>query len=284
MVTRYRGKMIAAVAVTLVLIAAAFISIFMLCRKENADDPTDTAGSNVTGVTETAGHSANPETEKAPDTAAVTEGIGNPSETYTPAPSLDGKSIPAAPAGYFRDTLFIGDSRAAGIQEYGGVESEADFFASKGLNIYHVWKESLPFGGSEATLGDVLNRRQYGKIYVILGINELGYDMDRTVEKYGKMIDDIAALQPGAKIYVCANLHVTAERSATDEIYNNGKINQFNRGIFAASAGENRAYLDVNTLFDDASGALRADCASDSAHVLGRYYALWRDWLYNMCK
>lgn len=291
MVISRRNKTVIAVAATFVILVAAILSVFLLCRKENPDDPagTDTAGGGSAGVTDTEAtkHTDKPETDTgtfSPETFPDTSHMGNTPETYAPSPVLDGKNIPPAPGGYFSDTLFIGDSRAAGIREYGGIEADADFFASKGLNIYHVWKETLPFAGGECTLGDVLAKRQYSKIYVILGINELGYDMARTVEKYSAMINDIAAAQPGAKIYVCANLHVTAERSATDNIYNNCKINEFNKGISAAAVGENRVYLDVNTLFDDASGALRTDCASDSAHVLGRYYALWRDWLYNMSK
>lgn len=289
MIFNRRSKIVfsTVVAAAALIILAASLSVFLFSKKENGPSPTGTDTSESDSANESSKHTDKPQTKPGtslPETPPVTDNRETRGEAYPPAPALDEKAIPAAPAGYFSDTLFIGDSRAVGIKEYGGIENDADFFASKGLNIYHVWKENLPFGTGSQTLGDVLSKRQYGKIYVILGINELGYDMERTVEKYCKMIDDIALAQTGAKIYVCANMHVTAERSTSDEIYNNGRINEFNRGISAAATGKGRAYLDVNTLFDDGSGALRTDCASDSAHVLGRYYALWRDWLYSMSK
>ena len=34
--------------------------------------------------------------------------------------------------------------------------------------------------------------RQFGKIYVMLGINEMGYDRDQTVAEYEKMIELLA--------------------------------------------------------------------------------------------
>ena len=38
-------------------------------------------------------------------------------------------------------------------------------------------------------------------------------------------------------------------------------------------------YLDANVLFDDANGNLDAGKTQDQAHLLGKYYAEWGDWI-----
>ena len=42
---------------------------------------------------------------------------------------------------------------------------------------------------------------------------------------------------------------------------------------------KNLGWLDVNELFDDENGNLNADLSADGAHVLGKYYADWSDWI-----
>lgn len=39
------------------------------------------------------------------------------------------------------------------------------------------------------------------------------------------------------------------------------------------------SYLDVNPVFDDENGNLRADYSTDGSHILGKYYSVWVDWL-----
>ena len=39
-------------------------------------------------------------------------------------------------------------------------------------------------------------------------------------------------------------------------------------------------YLDLNPVFDDESGALRADYSGDGVHVRAPYYTQWRDYLF----
>ena len=42
---------------------------------------------------------------------------------------------------------------------------------------------------------------------------------------------------------------------------------------------KNLGWLDINELFDDENGNLNADLSADGAHVLGKYYADWSDWI-----
>ena len=180
---------------------------------------------------------------------------------------------------YFDDALFIGDSRTVGLMEYGNLEN-ATFFADSGMSVYGLaWKKISVPGKGKVTFDEVLTEKQYGKIYLMLGMNELGYRFDTTKERYQETLEKILAAQENAIIYLCANMHVTAEQSAKDEIYNNENVNLINELIAGLTDGEKIFYLDVNELFDDENGALSEEYTSDAFHVLGKYYEDWIDWL-----
>lgn len=179
---------------------------------------------------------------------------------------------------YFDDALFIGDSRTVGIAEYGYL-TNADFFADVSMSVYKVENKRLSIEGEKRKLAELLSENTYGKIYVMLGINELGYDFEYTVEKYCTLLDTIQVAQPDAIIYICANLHVTKKQSEKDKLFNNVNIDHFNEAIAQMADGEKRFYIDVNEIFDDAEGNLSEEFSSDEAHVMGKYYADWCDWL-----
>lgn len=180
---------------------------------------------------------------------------------------------------YFSDALFIGDSRTAGLREYGSFE-DADYFATPGLSIYSVPKTKVTIQDYEdITLDSLLEKKEYGKIYLMLGINELGYRFEQTVERYREFVEGIQEKEPGAVLYLCANLHVTITRSENDAIYNNQNIDKMNEEIRKLAEEKGLHYLDVNELYDDENGNLNEEYASDDSHVLAKYYELWCEWL-----
>ena len=102
---------------------------------------------------------------------------------------------------YFDDALFIGDSRTVGLMEYGNLEN-ADFFADSGMSVYGLaWKKIAVSGKGKMTFDEILAEKQYGKIYLMLGMNELGYRFDTTKERYRETVEKILAAQEDAVIY-----------------------------------------------------------------------------------
>ena len=184
----------------------------------------------------------------------------------------------ASDKSYFDDALFIGDSRTAGLKKYGTLDN-ADYFAAAGLNLYTLGRTKVEIAeGEKVKLEDMLTHNAYGKIYIMLGINELGYDFDTTVQKYREFIDYIFTLQPDAILYVCANMHVNKLRSDLDEIHNNPAIDRMNEQIATFADQEKIFYLDVNPLFDDEEGNLAQEYISDDTHLMGMYYETWCEW------
>lgn len=180
---------------------------------------------------------------------------------------------------YFDDALFIGDSRTAGLREY-GLFGNSDFFATPGLSIYAIPKTKVTVHEWEdVKLEELLANKSYGKIYLMLGMNELGYNFEQTVERYRAFVEELQEKQPQAKLYLCANLHVTIVRTENDDIFNNANINKMNEEIRKLAQEKELPYLDVNILFDDENGNLNEEYTSDDSHVLGKYYEDWCKWL-----
>lgn len=189
-------------------------------------------------------------------------------------------SAPVKPEDPFTNALFIGDSRTVGIAEYSGI-TEADFFAFTGMSVYTAFKKESAVGSWQkgTLLADALQARQYDRVYLMLGVNELGYNFQKTVERYGEMVQQIRELQPDAYLILEASLHVTKKRSDTDSTFNNSNIDRMNQAQAAYADGEHIFFIDVNPAFDDETGALNQDYTFDNTHPYGKYYSKWADWL-----
>ena len=178
-----------------------------------------------------------------------------------------------------RNALFIGDSRTVGLADHGDLDN-ANFFAAVGMSVYNVWetKIAVPKVG-KVLLKELLRSKQYDIIYIMLGINGLGYAFDQTVGRYGSLVEQIRALQPEAVIVLMANIHVTAARSASDKYINNPALDRFNAATAQFADGKSVFYLDANSLFDDENGNLAEEKSADSAHLKAKFYRQWAEWL-----
>lgn len=171
---------------------------------------------------------------------------------------------------YFDNALFIGDSRTVGIRDYGSL-GNADFYCKEGLSVADA-KNSCASG----ELSKLLSTGQYKKVYVMLGINEIGNDIDSTFASYRGLVENIRAKAPDAIVFLQANMHVTFD-SQTNFI-NNERIDALNNLVSTLADKVKVFYIDVNPVFDDESGNLNAGYTSDGVHVLGAIYQQWSEW------
>lgn len=180
---------------------------------------------------------------------------------------------------HFNKSLFIGDSRGVGLMEYSQM-SNIDFFCNVGMSVFNIHKHSLnvPHIG-KMSLSELLEKENYDKIYIMLGINEMGYNFDKIIEKYKELIQLIKEKEPNTIIILQANLHVTGQRSNNDKIFNNKSINRLNTTLSQLANNKDIFYLDVNPLFDDVNGDLSADKSSDNTHLYAIYYKYWGQWI-----
>ena len=225
---------------------------------------------------------SNPRIEITPEVTAATETMihdtEEPSSTEQPLPTEMTEPAGTEPAD-MNDTLFIGDSRTVGIMEYAGI-ANADFFCGTGMSVFSVREDrvSVPTVG-KVTLDELLTNKKYGKVYIMLGINELGYNFESIIDKYGELLEYVESCQPDAVILIQANLHISKKRSECDRVINNDAINKLNLKLSEFADNERIFYMDVNPLFDDADGSLSADKAYDDAHLYAKYYVQWGEWI-----
>ena len=182
-------------------------------------------------------------------------------------------------ASYFDDALFIGDSRTDDIYKYGTLKN-ATYFATVGMSVYKIHNTAVNVPGvGKVYFSDFINSRSFGKIYVMLGFNEAGYNKERTVGEMRKLVEEIRAAQPDALIFVEANLYVTKHTSETDKYEHNGDIRYLNNRFSEMADGDTVMYIDVNPLFCDSEGNLKNELTGDGHHVYAKYYKNWCEWL-----
>ena len=257
------------ITLAILIIVTAAVLIFAFCSHHDEPDIAPTPEPTSTPV-QTVEPMATPKPTKPVETKPAPT---KPAETKAPKPSKD-----PAPVS-LNDTLFVGDSRTVGIREYSGLKG-ADFFCSVGMNVFDVTGESLSVDGvGNVTLSQLLSKKQYSKIYIMLGINEVGYPHSSVVDKYSKVLDLIKEKQPNTSIIIEANLHVSKSRSDSDKVVNNAAINDLNTKLSALADGSKVFYIDANTIFDDASGSLSSDMTSDGTHLYAKYYPTWVEWI-----
>ena len=184
---------------------------------------------------------------------------------------------------YFNDALFVGDSRMVGLSQYcEEIDSRADFYVKKALTIYNLLdgKAIESFDKTQKTLWEVLSEKQYGKIYIMVGINEIGTGTPAYfADAYSQVVDRIHSIQPDAFIYINAIMHVTGSKSSADPLYNNENINARNEAIKPLADNIHIFYMDVNEAVDDENGDLRADLSFDDVHLKGSRYGPWYEYL-----
>ena len=178
---------------------------------------------------------------------------------------------------YFDDALFIGDSRTVGLRDYTDLSEHADFFCETSLTIQKILTENFPGLG---TIEEALAGKAYGKIYIMLGINELGLGTtENFMEKYTEVVDFLCEKAPQARIFVQGIMRVTGKKHHSDAIFNNNNINARNNAIATLADNEQIFYIDVNEVVCDEEGHLNTEYTYDQLHLLGMYNDLWKQFL-----
>lgn len=204
------------------------------------------------------------------DTTTETEGGGTA--------QTEEKTLGPVDASYFSDALFIGDSRTVGLSQYGRLEG-ADYFADTGMTVFNLFEQKVSdenFGRQD--LRTLLQSKQYGKIYLMLGINEIGYPFETLIPQYQQVVDEIRALQPDALLILCANLHVTRDAAAATPRLEVSNIQRLDDSIAAMADGQTIFFLDENPIFCDEAGYLKKELTGDGVHPYATGYETWAQW------
>ncbi len=213
---------------------------------------------------------APPEPEAPPETSSPDDFIGPPA----PAPQPTTYEFKTVEQSYYDDVLFLGDSRMVGMRDYSSLKN-ATYYCSEGLSVFKLFeKDIVSTDAGKITVEAALQQRAFGKIYIMLGINEIGYPANSFSSKYAQVVARIQELQPDTPIVLLSILHVSAAKSASDDLFTNANINARNAMIQQMADNEKVFYLDLNYAVDDESGALNAEYTGDSIHLKANCYEL----------
>ena len=183
---------------------------------------------------------------------------------------------------YFTDAVFIGDSRTVGLSEYcEPLDSRATFYARTSLTIYDVFKkEYIKTDTGKIGLEEALSRNQFGKVYIMLGLNEIGTgDTEYFINAYTEVLNRIRELQPDAIIYIQGIMHVSEAKSKVDKNFNNEKINARNAALAELADNKTIFYIDMNEAVDDENGNLGEGLSFDDIHLKASSYERWHEFL-----
>ena len=219
-----------------------------------------------------------PEAAEAETDGKKTEPDMEASEPERVEPEPQERQFQRVEMDYLDDALFIGDSRTSTLYEYAGWE-KTDFFVKYGQTVWDVWDNDM----DGVTLEQMLTSKNYGKIYIMLGINELGRGTAESfAEQFGVVVAQVQQLQPEAVIFVESIMHVTQSKDAENTYINNQEINARNELLKTLANNQNIFYIDENEVMDEpGTGKLKEEYSFDGVHLQVKYIEVWREFLLN---
>lgn len=223
---------------------------------------------------------AETETQEPPTTEttvpAETEVVTVPTETEDTVPT-EPPYVPVDDS-WFDNALFIGESRVDGLKGNARL-GEADYFSGTNLMVYDILEAKCSDRTfSELKLTELLSRRDYDKVYIHLGINECGSNIENFISQYQWIIKTIREKEPDACIILMSILPVT-EAYATQPAFQPENLAMFNARIQELAADENMRFLDNNLWAADDRGFLIEDYTNDGCHPHGGGNLIWAQWI-----
>ena len=180
---------------------------------------------------------------------------------------------------YFTDALFIGDSRLQGFGMWSSLP--ATYYCATGFSIFkYETTNVVQTENGKVPIFDALPYDAFTKIYIKVGLNEMGWDNEKQFEaKYVELIQKLREYEPHAIIYIHGILPVTAAKSASDKAHNNTNIIARNEKLKELATSQQAYYIDAGPALSDENGCLRPEMTSDGIHLASQYMTLWKQYL-----
>ena len=282
----------APILVFVVLFGLIFLMFMGLQSCGSADSGETTNPSQQPQLTTDAAQGSLPatDTQQAPTDALITTEPVVSTEPVTTEPVTTVPPTTEAPAGptmttvddrYFDDALFLGDSRTDGLFLYSTPGNCKHYpFPATSLTIFKVMEakdEEQRYGYSNVRA--LLQGMQFGKIYLMFGINECGYATSKYYEAYKSVVEEIRSYQPEALIYIQSTCYVTQKHEANNPVFATDNIKEKNEAIKALANDKDIFYLEINDCLNDGTDHLPSDYTGDGVHLKAKYYRLWHDYL-----
>lgn len=182
---------------------------------------------------------------------------------------------------WFDDSAIIGHSLMEGFEGFAGIYSNIHYFTTTGLSAAGATgysKFDLPNGG-QGTLKKGLSQKQFSKIYIMLGVNEITTSKDRYKENMEAILDVIRETQgEDIPIYIL-NVTPTTKKKSDATAFNLKNVKKINEAI-AELCEEQQCYLlDVYSCFADENGYLPSKLSTDGVHITASQYKVMANYI-----
>ena len=279
-----------------ILLALTLLTLLCACSEHPAQTETPEGSAPQASETESPAAEPTPEPEEAIGEILLPEPTEDGEETA--APEGTEEPVPPAPSeeplpeetpepvptrvedDFFADAAFFGNSLVDCLRIFGGLEY-GTFIAGTSASVLSVEtvRDAHLSSGAPATMLDALLEQQYGRIYVLFGINELGFNTGSFVELYEELLGKVAEAEPDAEIIVMSLTPITERRSNSEDLFTRDKVLEFNAAICAMASRHGYGYLDLFTGLSDENGWLPQEQSTDGVHFTADKYLEWAEYL-----
>ena len=195
-------------------------------------------------------------------------------------------------AHWFDDAVFIGDSISVYLSLKGGGEDglgNATFLVvgcySTANALAPVSNQSIhpPYQGVKMKTEDAIALCGAKKVYIMLGMNDIGMGLNRAIERYVKFIRLILEKTPDAQIFVQSVTPMVKGSTSSGKLLNNTNISIFNEQMKSLCRENGWYYVDVASILKDEEGYLRPEYCNDNPtmgiHLYPKVVPLWVEYL-----
>ncbi len=177
---------------------------------------------------------------------------------------------------YFDDVVFVGDSVSVMLQYYCASTKalgNAKFLCAGSLSatnaLWGVSDQSVhpTYQGKKMLVEDGVAASGAKKVYIMLGINNIGYGVSRAKEDMVTLIDRILAKAPGCQIYIQSVTPMASSSIIVSEMLNNDKIVEYNNAMLAVCEEKGWYFVNVAEVFRDENGCLPTSDCSDNGSM-----------------
>lgn len=179
---------------------------------------------------------------------------------------------------FFEDAAILGNSLVEGLRIYSKLSS-LDYYSGTSMTVISATsnRDVLLKNGSYGTQLDAMAQYSYGKVYIELGINDIGWPVERFISDYGNMIDRIKADQPEADIYIMAITPVSRSREATSDYFTKARVEMYNAALYQLAKDKECYYIDCYTILQGPDGYLPEEHTWDGVHLNVPQYSVWEE-------
>ena len=169
------------------------------------------------------------------------------------------ESEPVEDDSFFDNAVFVGDSRTEGLQLFSGLKN-GTFYWARGMSVFRADHEDYKVfeaDGEKLTLVGVLARGEYDAVYIMIGVNELGFGAQAYGEGLAELIDKVIAAQPKAVIYLQLLPPVNdamCRANGLASYINNDNVAAYNEAITQVAADKRVVLLNTAEVYTGEDG------------------------------